>query len=57
MKRSELLKYLQSQGCEFIREGSAIHGGGTPAKINGHQFQDTMKSTIILLGKFVKTSP
>jgi len=22
MKRSELLKYLRSQGCEFIREGS-----------------------------------
>ncbi|MBM4277029.1 MAG: type II toxin-antitoxin system HicA family toxin [Deltaproteobacteria bacterium] len=22
MKRTELLKYLQTQGCEFIREGS-----------------------------------
>jgi mRNA interferase HicA len=22
MKRTELLKYLQAQGCEFIREGS-----------------------------------
>jgi mRNA interferase HicA len=22
MKRSELLKYLRAQGCEFIREGS-----------------------------------
>ncbi|NOZ25036.1 MAG: type II toxin-antitoxin system HicA family toxin [Nitrospirae bacterium] len=22
MKRNELLKYLRSQGCEFLREGS-----------------------------------
>jgi len=32
MKRTEFLKYLRTQGCEFIREGAWLLGGGIPAK-------------------------
>jgi mRNA interferase HicA len=32
VKRTELLKYLQAQGCEFIREGSRHSWWGNPSK-------------------------
>lgn len=31
MKRKQLLKYLQSYGCEFIREGGNHSWWGNPA--------------------------
>ena len=30
MKRTELLKYLRSKGCEFIKKATDTLGGGTP---------------------------
>jgi mRNA interferase HicA len=32
MKRSDLLKYLRAQGCEFIREGSRHSWWGNPSQ-------------------------
>jgi mRNA interferase HicA len=32
MKRNDLLKYLRSQGCEFIREGSRHSWWGNPSQ-------------------------
>jgi len=32
MKRNELLKYLQSEGCELIREGSRHSWWGNPSQ-------------------------
>lgn len=52
----ELLKFLRSQGCEFIREAAVIHGGGIEIKINDHQFRDIPKYMIISREKFVKAS-
>jgi len=48
MKRSDLLKYLRSQGCEFIREGSRHSWWGTQVKIKDHLSQGIMKLMIIL---------
>jgi len=56
MKRSDLLKYLRSQGCEFIREGSRHSCGGTQVKIKDHLSQGIMKLMIILHKRFVKIS-
>ncbi len=32
MKRGDLLKYLRSQGCKFIREGSRHSWWGNPSQ-------------------------
>ena len=32
MKRSELLKHLRTEGCEFIREGARHSWWGNPAQ-------------------------
>ena len=56
MKRNDLLKYLRSQGCELVREGGVIHGGGIQVRINDHLCQGIQKSTITLREKYAKTS-
>jgi hypothetical protein len=57
MKRTELLKYLREQGCEFIREGKApvTPGGGIRVKTNALLYHGTQKLTMTLQEKYAKT--
>jgi hypothetical protein len=55
MKRTEFLKYLRTHGCEFIREGARLLGGGIPAKTNAPPYRDIRKSVIALPGRYAET--
>jgi len=48
MKRTEFLKYLRTQGCEFIREGVLDTAGGEPpAKTGAPRSRDRKKSVTV----------
>ena len=55
MKRRDLLRHLEKQGCEFLREGGNHRFTSTVARRNRQQFRGIARSSISSRARSAKT--